>query len=1659
MKVGRSSGRLLAVGLLLLIFAFAHAFAFPSFFALPKAFAGSPFYLTVEKSFSNTEKPQLRLDYTNTRKPILVRVLRPGNLDRFLDGQLHISRSYEKPITELNPGYYFIRGLNRVELPLKDFREMLDTDFRKSFNDTSFHKALLDTVEDQIASVPEQIIHGPPDGFSVVREYYIDLEYGGKDVSDLGWWFVGSAWKEDSYKIRKISLDVLPDGIYQIQAVQGKTEAQCLLQVSSLSVQVKQSTEQLVVRVIDRQLSPVSGASISYRDGRGKWIGLGQKTNAFGEVSFSNPQGTLDGKLVIKVEASDKRQALVDTDFLPAVSNDDPVFIVTDRPIFKPGETFFYKGVVRAFEKGELKTPDFADKQAGVSLIRADGTATGLQATVPLTGFGSFSGAFGLDDSQTPGIYRLVAEISGKPYGGEFRVRDYVKPTFYLELADRSPTIVPGERFFIKFRAKRYSGGVPKDVKFEVFLYRKKFEAPQWVTESGGGLSAGKDYHGEVRSASGLTEPKRIYSSIETRLTELSDLYVTNTWDSAPKMDESGEARFEIDIPKIDSGKEEEWIYTLMVRAIDRAGSQAVLAENLYVTLSEAQPTVRFSEAIAQAGQKGITVSVRSTYPDGKPAPKAGGALDIFLEVGREGSKDFVKLPFTTDDKGISQLAVPELKSRGRLRAVATLETLDGKPMKRSAKSEPALMIVGGAQGETVLENEELELYTANTILSPGDKAKVFALLPANWGKAESGAIWETLSGRKVYDARASEFKGRSRWFEVEAKPEYGTGFYHTVTVPMSGGKYREQTLGFRIVPWSKRLLVTATPEREETEPLKPFKIDLEVKDSKGAPWADTELAVTIVDKAVYAVQPELRPGIFDFFYPLPRLNLATFYSDELQGYGYADILKKPNFKLGALKSQSKITKKAMRDTAGFFPHVVTDANGRASITVDLPANVTEWLITAIATDKDGRVGEAKGKFRTVADISVEVLGPQFLREGEEASFQVRTTNHLARDISVTSKLGLNGEATLKAGARESEFTLEKQGENLQPLLVEAKGGKGEATFTIGLAAKEDVHVGGVEEFDIPLKLSGMRQVFAGVQGTQGTKGTKGDQEKQNFGDNGKRDVLFAELPATAKISELKVQVSSGLLGAALNAAAVLVSYPYGCTEQLVHSTIPNLVLMDLVRRAGITPDQLGPLEGVLIKAEKNAASGIKKIMGNQKTDGGFGLWPSDRDSTLPVTLTAVSALKLAGELKVEGAQRALYKGFEWLERIKEENMAGDRTLVGYELVRFADTGIYQQPWNRQIAYVESLQKDPYARLDDLIYGLKLFAGQQDKEWTRFNQRFKDTTVREELIERVKKALDELDPEVYAKTTTGESSFFQAFGFRSGIPCVVSAGLGALDDLKALPDGLKAKLEQILLSYMRNGYWISTFDTAQVIFNTRALLSREAAACAGEEKAKSRKIVITAKDGSQLGELARIPSGFVGGFTLPGKPENLSQIQLEGLAATDVAYSAITADIPYGSLKPHSQGLVVERTFRRITPTGSEPLDLSFPLHKGDLVVSEVRVRRGPLRYIKALPSRFLVVEDGVPSIAQAIDNDEVYLADAKIQPKEDSYWGSIKETQRYPEKTVRIAKVSPTGEIIVYQVWQAAFTGKAYIPPARAFDMYDESVQSNTEALSVRAE
>jgi uncharacterized protein YfaS (alpha-2-macroglobulin family) len=126
------------------------------------------------------------------------------------------------------------------------------------------------------------------------------------------------------------------------------------------------------------------------------------------------------------------------------------------------------------------------------------------------------------------------------------------------------------------------------------------------------------------------------------------------------------------------------------------------------------------------------------------------------------------------------------------------------------------------------------------------------------------------------------------------------------------------------------------------------------------------------------------------------------------------------------------------------------------------------------------------------------------------------------------------------------------------------------------------------------------------------------------------------------------------------------------------------------------------------------------------------------------------------------------------------------------------------------------------------------------------------------------------------------------------------------------------------------------------------------------------------------------------------------------------------------------------------------------------VVVSQVVVERAynASRFVGGdfSPSNFVVVEDGVPSIAEAIDDDRPYLADAGIQRDDDSYWAQVKETQRRPDRTVRVVNLGPGATFTVYQVWRVGFGGTASLPPPRAYDMYDDAIAGNDVAVIISA-
>jgi uncharacterized protein YfaS (alpha-2-macroglobulin family) len=298
------------------------------------------------------------------------------------------------------------------------------------------------------------------------------------------------------------------------------------------------------------------------------------------------------------------------------------VFVYTDRPIYKPGDTLSFRGLVRkpASYLAEL----FAPKHPEVT-VALDANGTRLTARTTVDDYGSFAGTLDIPRDADAGVVRLRAEVEERGHGAEARVQAYVKPTFYLELLGDAQSLTPGAELRLEVRARRYAGGAPRNTGYEVFLYRSVLDTPTWVDDAGlGAEGSAITYGGPATHEAELSIPTRLYSSVEARA-NASDFSVDDPWATAARFDASGDATITVKVPPLVAGEEGlPFKYTLTVRAQDSDKALANASKTFFVAASEVQGQVSPSAKLLQKGVSAL-LSVRALPLGGKPAAETTG--------------------------------------------------------------------------------------------------------------------------------------------------------------------------------------------------------------------------------------------------------------------------------------------------------------------------------------------------------------------------------------------------------------------------------------------------------------------------------------------------------------------------------------------------------------------------------------------------------------------------------------------------------------------------------------------------------------------------------------------------------------------------------------------------------------------------------------------------------------------------------------------------------------------------------------------------------------------------------------------------------------------------------------------------------------------------
>ncbi|MCI0699867.1 MAG: hypothetical protein L0241_02115, partial [Planctomycetia bacterium] len=254
-----------------------------------------------------------------------------------------------------------------------------------------------------------------------------------------------------------------------------------------------------------------------------------------------------------------------------------------------------------------------------------------------------------------------------------------------------------------------------------------------------------------------------------------------------------------------------------------------------------------------------------------------------------------------------------------------------------------------------------------------------------------------------------------------------------------------------------------------------------------------------------------------------------------------------PGPDLGAITAR-----KNLNETAFFFPHLTSDADGTVRMEFTMPEALTKWKFLGFAHDKNLRSGFITDSVVTAKDLMAQPNPPRFLREGDVIEFTVKVSNQSATRQKGTARVSFKDTRTDKAVDAElglvnadQAFDIPAGESKTLSWRITVPDGVGPLTYK-AVAATERLSDG--EEAIIPV-LSKRVLVTEALPLPIRGPGTK--------------DFDFTKLRKSGDSNTIKhqtytVQMVSQPAWYAVMALPYLMEYPHECTEQTFNRLYAN---------------------------------------------------------------------------------------------------------------------------------------------------------------------------------------------------------------------------------------------------------------------------------------------------------------------------------------------------------------------------------------------------------------------------------------------------------------------------------------------------------------------
>jgi hypothetical protein len=890
----------------------------------------------------------------------------------------------------------------------------------------------------------------------------------------------------------------------------------------------------------------------------------------------------------------------------PDISDSSRVMLLTDRSIYRPGQTVYYKGIYyvinQATGKYEIRP------QAHYTIRFMDPNNQEIASRKEkANAFGSFSGSFVIPKDKGTGHMTLQMDQGSV----SFSVEEYKRPKFEVTFDPIKDEFKLNADVTLNGRATTYSG-LPLSKSKVKWRVERSARYPWWcwwrVTQpkvlETGTAETGED--GTFKTTF-LAKPE-----LDAKPDEAPKFTYSVT---AEVVDSTGETRagsqslslgftalsVTLQIPEWFKANEKQDI-TVLINTLNGAPVAATKGEIRIVSLKQPDRPIPFEES-RHYNQYWSRSGISSQNPKSEQPidwEASGRAIDESFKTGDAGN---AKIPFT-------------LKP-GIYRVEVTTKDKFGNPA-----TDKAVIQVFNLADENYPVKVPGKLFIEKAQMDVGETFRALwgSGYPAAYGEIE---IWRDNKLLKRFQSQAGKTQ---MLMEYPVTEDLRGGFTVRYSMIRENKFYQEsRTIN---VPWSnKAFTLNWTHINSKIEPAIKEQWTLSVKNPDGTP-ANAELVASMFDASLDAfLMHNWNTGFglrseSTYFYNLLFSNIISTmqprthfqhqggYQAQYRHWAYpllqnqfnrrfarskglkmaagvampmmameaesnmamdaapasatampalakaerktmgekdADGAKKEG---GAAKPEDgPMVRKNLNETAFFLPLLQTDAAGTVSISFSAPEALTGWRVMAFAHDQKLNSGYIEAKVVTQKKLMVEPSMPRFLREGDEIELSVKVTN--TSDAKQKGKVSLKFSDKLKE-LGEEKFALDAgKSVSVKWVVKVPDTAAGITKYTV-LAKAEDYGDG--EEGYLPI-LSKRVQVIESLAFS-----VKPRQEKKlTF----KR---LANMSATAEHLSLTLEVTPNATWSAILSLPYLMEYPYECAEQVFHRYYANALARQIVK-------------------------------------------------------------------------------------------------------------------------------------------------------------------------------------------------------------------------------------------------------------------------------------------------------------------------------------------------------------------------------------------------------------------------------------------------------------------------------------------------------------